>query len=236
MVVIPSGSFEMGSPPTEPGHAVSEAPLHTVAIARPFAVSKYDVTFADWDACVAGGGCNGYQPADQGWGHGRRPVINVDWDDAQRYVAWLSRVTGKTYRLLSEAEYEYAARAGTTTAYPWGDGIRLDGAAMANCNRCGSKWDLQRTAAVGSFPPNQFGLYDVIGNVFQWTEDCVHGNYNGAPTDGSAWIEGGVCTNRVVRGGSFATIALRSATRIELATVYRSRNAGFRVARTLLVR
>ena len=91
--------------------------------AKPFAVSKYELTFADWDACVAGGGCNGYQPNDQGWGRGQQPVINVNWDDAQQYVAWLSQVTGKTYRLLTEAEYEYATRAGTTTAYPWGDDI-----------------------------------------------------------------------------------------------------------------
>ena len=151
-------------------------------------MSKYELTFADWDACVAGGGCNGYKPVDQGWGRGQQPVINVNWDDAQHYVAWLSQVTGKTYRLLTEAEYEYATRAGTTTTYPWGDDIKLNGQAMANCDGCGSKWDDKQTAPVGSFAPNKFGLYDMVGNVFEWTEDCVHKNYNGAPTDGSAWL------------------------------------------------
>src|SRR5271169_2399253 len=102
-------------------------PQHAVTIAKPFAVSKYELTFADWDACVAGGGCNGYEPGDRGWGRGPQPVINVNWDGAQRYVAWLSQVTGKTYRLLSEAEYEYAARAGAPTDFPWGDGDKLDG-------------------------------------------------------------------------------------------------------------
>ena len=126
---------------------------------------------------------------------GRRPAIYVSWDDAQTYVKWLSRITGKDYRLLSEAEYEYAARAGTQTAYPWGDDIKLNGKAMANCDGCGNK----QTAPVGSFAANPFGLYDMVGNVWEWTEDCWNGSYQGAPADGSAWTSGD-CSRRVVRG------------------------------------
>ena len=118
-------------------------------------------------------------------------------------MAWLSRVTGKHYRLFTEAEYEDAARAGTQTAYPWGDDIKLNGEVMANCNGCGSKWDAKRTAPVGSFPANTFGLYDMVGNVFEWTEDCYHPNYQGAPASGSAWIAGGTCTDRILRGGAW---------------------------------
>jgi formylglycine-generating enzyme required for sulfatase activity len=241
MVVVPAGSFMMGAPSTESQVSgyTNQIPQHTVAIAKPFAVSKYELIFADWDACIAGGGCNGYKPNDQRWGRDQQPVINVNWDDAQAYVAWLSQVTGKTYRLLSEAEYEYATRAGATTAYPWGDDIKVNGQAMANCYGCGSKWDNSQTAPVGSFPPNKFGLYDMVGNVGEWTEDCVHTNYNGAPTDGSAWLadKDSDCTNRMVRGGSwsYAPLYLRSAFRTRGAPpANRSFNIGFHVARTLL--
>jgi formylglycine-generating enzyme required for sulfatase activity len=231
MLVVPAGSFTMGG-----GQSSAAQPKHAVTIAKPFAVSKYDVTFADWDACVAGGGCDGYKPIDLNWGRGQQPVINVDWLDAQAFVAWLSQVTGKTYRLLSEAEYEYAMRAGTTTAYPWGDDIKLNGQAMANCNGCGSKWDDNQTAPVGSFAANKFGLYDMAGNVWEWTEDCVHNNYKGAPADGTAWIAGGDCTNRVLRGGSLfdAPPYLNAAYRGEYVAVTRRSGFGFRVARTLL--
>jgi len=136
MVVIPAGSFAMGSPQGEPGRKRTEAPQHTVTIAKPFAVSKFEVTFAEWDACAAYGDCTP-RVSDHGWGRGRRPVIDVSWEDAQRYLAWLSKITGKTYRLLTEAEYEYAARAGTQTAYPWGDDI---GNNHANCAGCDSRW------------------------------------------------------------------------------------------------
>ena len=233
MIVVPAGSFMMGSPPTEPGRYTSEDPQHTVTLSKPFAVSKYELTFADWDACVTGGGCNGYKPNDQGWGRGQQPVINVSWDDAQQYLAWFSLVTGKTYRLLSEAEYEYAARAGTTTAYPWGDDI---GKNNANCSGCGSQWDAKKTAPVGSFKPNAFGVYDLVGNVFEWTEDCIHNNYKGAPPDGSPWITGGDCSNRVLRGGSWDNIPLilRSANRNGYPAGDRSSGIGFRVGRTLL--
>jgi formylglycine-generating enzyme required for sulfatase activity len=136
MVVIPAGSFAMGSPQGQPGRKRTEAPQHTVTIAKPFAVSKFEVTFAEWDACAAYGDCTP-RVSDHGWGRGRRPVIDVSWEDAQRYLAWLSKITGKTYRLLTEAEYEYAARAGTQTAYPWGDDI---GNNHANCAGCDSRW------------------------------------------------------------------------------------------------
>jgi formylglycine-generating enzyme required for sulfatase activity len=149
MVVVPAGSFTMGSPVTEKGRYPNEGPQHAVTIARPFAVSKFDVTFADWDACVSVGGC----PSDAGFGQGTKPIVAVNWDDAQQYVAWFSRMTGHPYRLLTEAEWEYATRAGTTTAYSWGDQI---GKGNANCGGCGSKWG-QGISPVGSFKPNAFG-------------------------------------------------------------------------------
>ena len=174
MVVISAGSFTMGSPQYEPGHKSDEAPQHNVTISKPFAVSKFEVTFAEWDACAAHGDCIPHVD-DDGWGRDRQPVINVSWNDAQRYVAWLSKITGKTYRLLSEAEYEYAARGGTRTAYPWGDEI---GTNNADCSGCGTRWDATQTAPVGSFRPNQFGLNDMVGNVWEWVEDCPHEDYD----------------------------------------------------------
>jgi len=232
MMVVPAGSFTMGSPKGEPGRSADEGPQRTVTIARPFAVGRFPVTFDEWDACAAEGGCNGYKPYDEGWGRGRRPVINVSWDDAKAYAAWLSKKTGKSYRLLTGAEYEYATRAGTHTAYPWGDTI---GTNNANCHACGSQWDARQTAPVGSFPANGFGLYDMVGNVEEWMEDCYHESYVGAPTDGSAWIEGADCSNRIVRAGSwfFAPAFLRSAKRYWFTTDYRLNYLGFRVARTL---
>ena len=235
MILLPTGSFTMGSPATEPGHLSFESPLHTVTIAKPFAVSKFELTFADWDACVAGGGCGGYKPKDLGWGRGPQPVINVSWEDAQHYVGWLARLTGKPYRLLSEAEYEYAARAGTTTAYPWGDDVRLNGMVMANCGGCGSQWGGKQPAPVGSFPPNKFGLYDMVGNVWEWAADCVHYDFNDAPTDGLAWNVGGDCSKRVLRGGTWLgdAVVVRSAIRGRSNAGDRDGEAGFRVARTL---
>lgn len=227
MVVVPAGSYMMGS---EKGSS-DEEPVHQVTIAQPFAVGKYEVTFAEWDACVAGGGCNGYRPGDRGWGRGHRPVINVSWKDAQTYVRWLSEQTGEAYRLLSEAEWEYVARAGTTTHYTWGNKI---GRNRANCNRCGSQWDNKQTAPVGSFAANGFGLHDMHGNVREWTQDCWNERYAGAPSNGGAW-ESGECSLRVLRGGSwnyFPTF-LRSAFRYRLTALFRYSIVGFRLARTL---
>jgi tripartite-type tricarboxylate transporter receptor subunit TctC len=156
----------MGSPESENGHLDDEGPQHAVTIAKPFAVGKFDVTFAEWDACADAGACS--RVLDGGWGRSDRPVINVSWDDAKLYVAWLSRMTGKPYHLLSEAEWEYAARARATTAYYWGDDVARG---RANCHGCGSEWELIQTSPVGSFKPNAFGLYDMAGNVWQWVED-----------------------------------------------------------------
>ena len=219
MVVVPAGEYMIGS-------------WHRVRIGQAFAVGRYEVTFAEWDACVAAGGCGGHRPFDRTWGRGNRPVIYVSWKDAKAYVDWLSRRTGKEYRLLSESEWEYVARAGTTTEYWWGDEI---GEARATCDGCGSRWDDYKTAPVGSFRANKFGLKDVHGNVWEWVEDCWHGSYSGAPTNGNAWTSGGDCSKRVLRGGSWEDFPrdLRSANRYRNSAGYRYDNYGFRIARTL---
>ncbi len=229
MIVVPAGSFTMGSPAGEQGRFDNEGPQHQVTIARSFAVSKSDVTFADWDACVAVGGCPDVN--DSGMGRGTKPVINVNWDDALQYAAWLSKMTGKTYRLLSEAEWEYAARAGTTTAFFWGGEV---GTANANCNGCDNHWGGRETSPVESFKPNAFGLDDMAGNVWQWVQDCYHDDYSGLPTDGSAWT-GGDCSRRVVRAGSWylAPRSVRSAYRFRLNADNQIIFLGFRVGRTL---
>jgi formylglycine-generating enzyme required for sulfatase activity len=231
MIVIPAGSFMMGSPASEPGHKPAEDPQHSVTIGKAFAVAKLELTFAEWDACTAHGNCD-TRVSDGGFGRNGQPVINVTWQDAQRYVAWLSALTGKPYRLLSEAEYEYAARAGTTTAYPWGDGI---GKNNTVCVGCGSHWDGKQPAPAGSFAASPIGLYDMIGNVWEWVEDCVHNDYSGAPADGSAWIAGGNCESRVARGGTWNVVpaSVRSGSRLFITSRSVYFNLGFRVARTL---
>ena len=229
MVVVPAGSFMMGS---RDGDS-DEQPVHEVAIGAPFAAGKYEVTFAEWDACARNGGCRqGWGVAkDQGWGRGRRPVIRVNWNDAQRYAQWLSRKTGKSYRLLSESEWEYAARAETETTYSWGDGIGVN---RANCIGCVSQRGDSGTAPVGSFEANAWGLHDMHGNVWEWVEDCWNDSYAGAPADGSAWLTDN-CGGRVLRGGSWYDVPsdLRSANRNWNSTDYRLGSNGFRVARTL---
>jgi formylglycine-generating enzyme required for sulfatase activity len=230
MIVIPSDEFMMGSPASENGHNDDEYPPHKVEIAKRFAVAKFELMFEEWDACASYGDCD--PRIKDAWGRGRRPVINVSWDDAERYVVWLSRMTGKPYRLLTEAEWEYAARAKTTSVYYWGDEI---GKGNANCRGCGSPWDgKQRTAPVGSFAPNAFGLYDMAGNVYQWLQDCKNNTYYGAPTDGSPWTSGD-CGHRVVRGSSWFMDPpwVRSAKRFQFAPSFRIDSLGFRVARTL---
>ena len=244
MVVVPAGSFTMGSPDSEQGRDIDESPQHSVTFAKPFSVGRFAVTFDEWDACVAEGGCSGYRPQDLGWGRNRRPVINVSWDEATAYAAWLSRKTHKPYRLLTEAEWEYAARAGSTTAYYWGNEI---GSGNANCApdgklECGSIWDNKQTAPVGSFAANAFGLYDMAGNVWQWVQDCYHSSYKGAPTDGSAWTTGNCIGTlededfqRVIRGGSWITLPrlLRSAGRFRNTFSSSGNLLGFRVGRAL---
>ena len=227
MVVVPAGRFRMGSTSGDD----DERPVHPVTIARPFAVGVYEVTFAEWDACVSDGGCGGYRPSDSRWGRGVRPVMNVSWNDAKAYVRWLSGRTGEAYRLLSGAEWEYVARAGRTTEYWWGNDI---GGSRANCRGCGSRWDGKQTAPVGSFLASPFELHDVHGNVQEWVEDCWNDSYHGAPRDGSAWTSGD-CGRRVLRGGSWLDHPryLRSAGRYGYTTGYRLVINGFRVARTL---
>jgi formylglycine-generating enzyme required for sulfatase activity len=230
MVVIPAGEFTMGSPDTEPGRGTNEGPQHHVKIPHALAVSRFDVTFDDWDACGSVGGC-GHAP-DGGFGRGLQPAVNVTWDDAETYAKWLSKMTGHTYRLLTESEWEYAARGGTSTAYWWGNDL---GSGNAACLGCGSKWDNKGPAPVGSFKPNPFGLYDMTGNVWQWIQDCYHPTYNGAPTDGSAWISGGDCTLRVNRGGSWITKGetTRVAYRADYDETNRNFSRGIRVVRVL---
>ncbi len=239
MVVVPAGEFQMGSPEREAERDVDEGPRHRVRIPRAFAVGKYEVTFEEWDACVAEGGCRGYRPVDEGWGRGRRPVIYVSWEDTKGYLEWLSEKTGKEYRLLTEAEWEYAARAGTEGPFHTGSTITTDRANYDGNFRYG--WSRskgryrERTVSVGTFPANGFGLHDMHGNVWEWVEDCWHGNYSGSPSDGSAWVSGGDCRRRVLRGGSWdnGPRDLRSAARDGNSATFRFNLLGFRIARAL---
>ena len=237
LVVVPAGSYEMGSPPGEGGRDDDEGPVHRVTISEPFAVGLYEVTFGEWDACHRGGGCS-RNPSDFGWGRGNRPVVAVSWEDAKEYIRWLSGKTGEDYRLLSESEWEYVARAGTTGPFHYGSTVspeqaNYDGNYAYGGGRKGRY--RERTEPVGSFSPNAFGLHDVHGNVEEWVEDCWHGSYEGAPADGSAWTSGGDCGARVLRGGSWLSEPrfLRSAYRLWYTTDFRYFSVGFRVSRTL---
>jgi formylglycine-generating enzyme required for sulfatase activity len=239
MTVIASGSFDMGSPTTELGRTGSEGPQHQVTIGHKFAFGRFSVTFDEWDACVADGGCNGYSPADQGWGRGTRPVVNVSWNDASAYLAWLSRKTGKPYRLPAEAEREYAARAGTTTPFWWGSSITTE---QANYNGSYTYGDdgvhgemRGQSVPVDSFLPNPWGLFQMHGNVSEWTQDCWHDNYyTDPPTDGSAWTFPD-CKLRVRRGGSIGSPpqVLRSAARLSGPQASRQPFISLRVVRPL---
>ena len=227
MVVIPGGSFRMGC--VSGRNCLSdEEPVHEVRVAS-FELSKYEVTFEEYDRFTDATGRE--RVGDSGWGRGRRPVINVSWEDAVAYTEWLSAPTGERYRLPSEAEWEYAARAGSTTKYSWGNEI---GHNRANCNGCGSQWDNEKTAPVGSFGPNALGLHDMHGNLREWVQDCWNDSYRGAPADGSAWTSGN-CERRVLRGGSWFSGpgSLRAASRFRYSTGRRYISFGFRVARTL---
>ena len=228
MVVIPGGRFRMGCVSGLDCFS-SEQPVHTVRVGR-FELSKYEVTFEEYDRFTAATGRA--RASDEGWGRGRRPVINVSWEDAVAYTRWLSQQTGQRYRLPSEAEWEYAVRAGTETKYSWGNENEI-GHNRTNCDfSCGDQW--RWTAPVGSFPPNVWGLHDMHGNVFEWVQDCWNESYQGAPTDGSAW-ESGDCSRRVVRGGSWVntTSSGGSPERGADTATTDSKFGGFRVARTI---
>ena len=223
MVVLPCGGFLMGS-----GSTAHEGPPHPVAI-RSFGLSKMEISFEEYDAFAEATGRS--KPSDEGWGRGKQPVVNVNWDDAEAYAAWLSQETGTRYRLPSEAEWEYAARAGSSDEYAWGYDIGYN---KANCDGCGSQWDNHQPAPVGSFPANAFGLHDMHGNVWEWVQDCYRDSYAGAPADGAAQT---VCDSpsKVFRGGSWFAVPswLRSAHRSWTDPNAQRRNGGFRVAQDL---
>ncbi len=238
MVIVPAGSFVMGASDRELAsersdmftRPTSEQPRRNVTIGNAFAIGRFEVTFDEWATCVADGGCSSNtSPADGGWGKGRRPVISVSWNDAKEFARWISQKTGKSYRLLSEAEWEYAARAGTSTIYSWGDD---QGENRANCSNCRSNWK-EQSAPVGSFSANGFGLFDMHGNVNEWVEDCWHDDYRGAPIDGSAWTTSCPNTRRVVRSGSWLWNQARSAYRHAFDQADRGTLVGFRLSRAL---
>jgi formylglycine-generating enzyme required for sulfatase activity len=248
MRVLPAGRFIMGSPGQEVGRQAAEGPLHEVTIARPFAIGVYDVTrgefavFARQTGYTSDPKCDWRSPTVRGQPISQSnndPVVCVSWSDAQAYTKWLSSVSLHSYRLPSEAEWEYAARAGSRTPRPWGSANARDFANYGSDQCCAAfasardRW--LYTSPVASFPPNAFGLYDMLGNVWQRTEDCGHENYSGAPRDGSAWESGGDCDTRVVRGGAwFSSLdELRSAVRAADPAEFRKNDIGFRVLRSL---
>jgi len=234
----------MGSPIDESGRVATEGPQHVVTIARPFAVGKYEVAFDEWEACVADRKCNRLD--DSGFGRGRRPVINASYEDAGYYIAWLSAKTGQKYRLLTESEWEYAARAGSDKSRYWNSSAEAcQFANVFNPSTLAKYKDAERsvfrcedgfveTAPVGNFKANGFGLHDMLGNVWEWVQDCWNPSYTGAPVDGSLW-DTGECTKRVVRGGGwyYGPNNVRLARRVQTAPARRSNDLGFRVMRTL---
>jgi formylglycine-generating enzyme required for sulfatase activity len=233
MAVIPAGAFLMGSPVGEPERSDDEGPQHLVTVAQPFAIGRYAVTFEEYDRyCVARGEI---KPDDKGWGRGRRPVVNVNWDDAQAFCAWLSSETGQRYRLPSEAEWEYACRAGTTTPFWWGKAItpqqaNYDGDYVYNGGSKGVY--LKGTVPAEKFSPNPFGLYQMHGNVWEWCADQWHGSYRGAPTDSRAWVDKSNAGHRAVRGGAWYNKPgyVRSASRDWYGPSDRGSYLGFRLA------
>jgi formylglycine-generating enzyme required for sulfatase activity len=228
MVVIPAGSFEMGD--TTGKRSGRERPVHKVTFKQQFAIGKYEITFADWDSCVANGGCK-HSANDKNYGRGQRPVGDVGWNDAVEYVSWLSKKTGHHYRLPSEAEWEYVRRADSTKNFPWGNKL---GKGNAVCYTCGiGGVSAAISATVGSYAANQFGVYDMVGLVSEWVEDCGNNNYENAPTDGSAWLTGD-CSRRVERGGSWYDDEnyLGPTYRYSKNVDARQEDRGFRVARS----
>ena len=239
MVVIPAGSFWQGSEETAPLALKKETPRRMVTFAEPFAVSVFEITFAQWDRCVADGGCSA-RPVDNGWGRGDRPVMMVSWNDAQEYTAWLSAATGQSYSLPSESQWEYAARAGEETDWLGGGPAEVCRFANIAGGESGFRWQhpdcadttALQTLPVGSLEPNAFGVYDVIGNVAEWTLDCMNLSYLDAPVDGSAWGRG-ICSSHMTRGGSWITGSkeIRLPARFNLKNGDRNDFTGFRVVR-----
>ncbi len=226
MAYIRGGEFIMGSDRSQ--LASEERPSHRVGL-KSYAIGRYEVTFDEYSQFAKATGRS--LPDDLGWGRGRRPVMNVSWEDASTYTVWLSRKTNKKYRLPTEAEWEYAAAAGNDTTYWWGFQI---GKNRANCFNCGSRWDRKSTAPIGGFEPNLYGLYNTAGNVMEWVADCYHNNYRGAPSNGGAWIDPG-CRERVVRGGAFNKPgeSLRTTKRSHHGADSKLFAVGFRLARDL---
>ncbi|MBI2275941.1 MAG: SUMF1/EgtB/PvdO family nonheme iron enzyme [Dechloromonas sp.] len=223
LIVLPRGAFTMGNSQDDP----SEKPAHQVSINEPFAIGKYEVTVEQWNACAMADACP--RIATVAGAANNAPVRDVSWDDAKKYVSWLSKLSGKSFRLPTEAEWEYAARGGTTTRYWWGDQMRPGN---ANCKGCGEPWQQQEPAKVGSFAANSFGAHDMNGSVWEWVADCWHNSYHGAPANGLAWNEPN-CTVRVIRGGSWRDGAsyMLSSTRFKYDGNVRNSQNGFRVAR-----
>jgi formylglycine-generating enzyme required for sulfatase activity/serine/threonine protein phosphatase PrpC len=226
MIKVQAGKYRMGGPSVI--ISSDEVPRREVTVSS-FMVSVYEITYAEYDRFATATGRT--KPKDKGWDRKTHPVVDVSWDDAIAYTRWLSKETGKRYRLLTEAEWEYAARAGTTTSFWWGTRA---GAGNAHCFDCKSDFSTSKPARVGTYKPNAFGLYDTAGNLFEWVHDCYHKNYEGAPEDGSVW-EGGDCDVRVVRGGSYGSPA--DSMRVENREKFKSGkgqyNVGMRVARDL---
>ena len=226
MVPLPAGTFRMGASWFDRSSQSDERPRVEVTVSAPFAIGRTEVTFEQWQACVAAGGCPARAPDDSGFGQGMHPVIDVDWNDARAYVVWLRQSTGKPYRLPSEAEWEYACRAGTTTAYPFGDAI---GPALANYGR-----NLGGTREVGSYPPNPWSLYDMNGNVWEWVEDAWNDGHSGRPSDASGRTTGPDPQEHVIKGGSWddRDRRARCASRNGMDDTHRENEIGFRVALT----
>jgi formylglycine-generating enzyme required for sulfatase activity len=258
MVRLPKGQFQMGSPPAEQERNRNEGPQHSVSLQNAIALSRFELTRGEFERFVEGTGyvtdaekrgnsCWTFSSSNPTGGNWRsvgfdqdatHPVVCVSWNDARSYADWLSEETGKRYRLPTEAEWEYAARAETTTRFWWGDKVNEKHTIWANCNGCGdTEWDGNKTAPVGQFPANEFGLHDTLGNAWEWVEDCWHESYEGAPEDASPWLESdsGDCCLRVLRGGSWNYLPrnVRSASRLRFPAVYRTSSVSFRLAQDI---
>jgi formylglycine-generating enzyme required for sulfatase activity len=224
LAAVPAGSFTMGSNSSDP----SEKPAHRLTIARPFAIGRTEVTVQQWNACVEAGACPRVADTQRA---PKLPAGDISWDDAQVYVKWLSKVSGKPYRLPTEAEWEYAARGGAASRYWWGEDMKRG---AANCRECGEPWQEAAPAPAGSFSANGYGLHDMSGSLWEWVQDCWHSSYKNAPADARAWEEA-FCRQRVIRGGSWRDGAsyMPASTRFKYDASVRHSQNGFRVARDL---